>query len=187
MLFYGYFFNMRKIIQKFFRTIVLIIFFSVINTNCLQAQNVSFDKNGKSDKENMEKLNVKIIPIEEMAGLPEIDSLNFKDIFNNSIKDKILSNLKTYKTEIHGVNLELISKWAKTQMKDYKLPNNFIESLSPEKYFEDEKISVLIIKSIQLPSHSPLVKRYLYIIPVFNKKTDSFDKIFITIQGFVEE
>ena len=101
----------------------------------------------------------------------------------------MLTRLNNYKKEIQNINLEELSKWSKEQMKGYRLPDNFMDTLVIEKASEAKNITAMEIKVTDLPSHSPLVKRALYIIPVFGNTENDKDvkKIFITIRGHVEE
>ncbi|GIW22975.1 MAG: hypothetical protein KatS3mg068_1982 [Candidatus Sericytochromatia bacterium] len=127
--------------------------------------------------------NVEIVKVKEMESIKELEGISFvKSSDTNSLD---LKYLKNFKNIIRNINLQEISKWAINEMKNYKLPENFIDNISLEGFYKKEKDITYFFKSIELPTHSPLVKRFLYI--GFNYKDSKLKKIIITIQGYAEE
>lgn len=169
--------------------IKLTIFISLFLFSCNNtkvSENIIDSNQVKNLNENNMYNNVEktiIITIPEMSSNQELDSFKFSDAISVSLSDL---KLATYKKQIQDINLADISKWAKEQMQGYKLPDNFIENLQIEKSYITKDLTAIKIKSVELPSHSPLVKRFLYLIPVYDSNHIT-NKIYVTIQGYVEE
>jgi len=149
----------------------------------------------KAKKETTEKITmiqnkqngIEIIPIAEMK---EVDELkNFIKIEKTDVKIKslVFAELEKYKSDIEKIDLVQISKWAKKEMDNYKLDKNFYKNLEVRDFYKFDKKYALNIKSISLPVHNPLVKRFLYIIPIYDFEKKKIDKIYVTIRGYVEE
>jgi len=85
-----------------------------------------------------------------------------------------------------------ISRWAKTQMASYTLPENFGKGAKfSQVSFSKDKRKILFSQDIQdgipLPSHSPIVFRRLLFGAVFDLETRKIERVLITIRGWVEE
>ncbi len=165
---------------------ILVIFISSLISGCYTNKVTidNFDMTNPNKIVKSQNSKIDIISIPELETNQEIESFNFDNSNYNLINTNY--NLNDYKTQIQNINLSELSKWAKDQMKDYKLPDNFLDNFLIEKYFQTKDLTALKIKSISLPSHSPLVKRFLYLIPIYdNKKV--LKKLYVTIKGYVEE
>jgi hypothetical protein len=137
-----------------------------------------------SDNKINEKM---IISVPELAPSAEIETFKFTSETNPPKKADLLKKLTDFALPIQKIDLVSLSTYAKEQMKGYKLPDNFLENARVEQVFENKEITVLKLKTADLPSHSPLVKRFLYLIPVYDSLTGEIRKIFITIEGYAEE
>lgn len=151
---------------------------SAYKTDIIENQLLSYNN------ENILEKKVEIIPIPEMENIPEIDDLKFNSFLPINSKN-INMELDKYQADISKLDLVLLSKWAKEEMKNYKMNLDLIKNYSIEKFYNEDSKDIFKIKLSDLPSHSPLVKRSLYIYPIYlNQK---LQKIYITIQGIVEE
>lgn len=127
---------------------------------------------------------VQIISIPEMEDITEIDESKFQEVLPLNAKTLNLE-IEKYQDDINKVDLEAISKWAKNEMKSYKLNIEVYKNYVIDKFYEESDKRVFKIKLSDLPSHSPLVKRTLYSYPIYTN--NKLQKIYITIQGIVEE
>lgn len=127
---------------------------------------------------------VQIVKINEMETIKDIENIKFTQ--RSNIDNLDINYLKSFKNLIKEIKLYEISKWAKKEMKDYKIPDNFIDNLNLEGFYKKNNEDITyFFRSIELPSHTPLVKRFLYI--GYNFKKNKLEKIIITIQGYAEE
>lgn len=172
--------------MKFF-----LLFFLVFSCTNLKNDNKDINSsikntiNSKVNNEMKPIINNKIIPLEEMSSNNEIEKLTFvEEKLTNEVELK--NTLLTFKNEIKTINLEKISKWAKKEITNYILPDDFFNRTFIKKIANDKENLVILYQSEQLPSHSPLVKRFLYLYAFYNSKRE-IDKIYVTIQGYVEE
>jgi hypothetical protein len=127
---------------------------------------------------------VQVIPIAEMESLPEIEESKFESLLPLNAKNLNLE-IEKYQDDINKVDLEAISKWAKTEMRNFKITTEVYKNYVIDKVYEENGKKVFKIKLSDLPSHSPLVKRSLYAYPIYID--NKLEKIYITIQGIVEE
>jgi len=144
----------------------------------------------KAKKETVQKMamsEIEIIPISEMNGIDELKNFKQVDKIDTKIKLSIFEEIKKYKNNIAKIDLVQISEWAKKEMKGYKLPENFYKTLEVKNSYRLDGKYALNIKSVSLPVHNPLVKRFLYIIPIYDFEKNKIEKIYITIKGYVEE
>ncbi|MFN8576657.1 MAG: hypothetical protein U0354_07355 [Candidatus Sericytochromatia bacterium] len=129
--------------------------------------------------------NVEIIPIMEMEDIPELNIFKTnKDI--SILKEDMITSLNEYKAKILSTDFIKLSKWAKAQMVNYKLKEDIFNKLTVEQVYSFNTSKLIKIKIDNLPSHSPLVIRELYIYNLFDEQ-NKLKKIYITIQGHVEE
>lgn len=142
-------------------------------------------KKERNDSITINNKQSKISLIKEMESTKEIETFKFKKITNENIT-VFFQELKTNESEIRKIDLQEISKWAKEKMNAYELPTNFFEETKAEEIYQNSDKTVIVYKSILLPSHSPLVKRFLYFITVYNSE-NKIEKIYVTIQGYAEE
>lgn len=176
---------MKKVTLKVYSMLALVFIIQACSniTKEVKDNNIPYQKLDETVIKPVEK--VKLIPIAEMDSTTELESYKFTKEVSIASKD-LLVNLNDYQNDINAVDLASISKWAKEQMKGYKLPENFLTTLVIEGDYATKDFTALKIKVTQLPSHSPIVKRFLYLIPVYNSQKQ-IQKIFITIQGYAEE
>lgn len=136
----------------------------------------AFTMNNKHD-------NIQVIEVKEMETIKELENIKF---ISSSNTDKLdINYLKSFKNIIKNTNLYQISKWALKEMENYKIPDNFIDTLNFEGFYKNNEYTTYMFRSIELPTHTPLVKRFLYI--GYNYKNNQLQKIIITIQGYAEE
>ena len=130
-----------------------------------------------------QKLN--LIPISEMEDIPGFNLFMPNDPGTLS-KEKIKADISIYREQIKTTNLVAISKWAIKEMNNYKLSDSAFDNFSIEKFYTLNSESIVKIKLDSLPSHSPLVKRFLYLFNNYDSKNNLKD-FYITIQGYAEE
>lgn len=142
-------------------------------------------KKEKNDSTSINNNMNKISLVKEMESTKEIETFKFKKISNENII-VFFKELKKYENEIRKVDLKKLSKWAKENMTTYQLPDNFFDETKATDIYQTKEKTVIVYKSILLPTHSSLVKRFLYFITVYNSE-NKIEKIYVTIQGYAEE
>lgn len=158
------------------KIILTLCFFIFVSCSGMKKENTDY-----SNMNNDSKINL----VKEMDTNKEIESFAFKKITNEQT-NIFFEEFKNYESAIKKVNLLDVSKWAQDKMINYKLPDNFIDETSAKEIYQTADKTVIVYKSILLPTHSPLVKRFLYFITVYNAE-NKIKKIYITIQGYAEE
>ncbi len=151
-----------------------------------QASNNNLNKNNNTQSSNnITKNQIKVLPINEMDTIPNFETFVINEI-NTLSKEKVNLDILNCKDQIININLSEISKWAKNEMVNYKIQNSYIENITIEKNYLSLSENMVKIKIADLPSHSPLVKRFLYLFNVYDKN-NNIKVIYLTIQGYAEE
>jgi len=165
-----------------FQSKILFIILSVFLLSCSNTIKNEMNKDKKNNSDIYDK-KINIIPLDEMESNIEIESRKFQKLDSTELSFESLEN---FKEKIKAIDLQKISKWAKKEMTGYILEDSFIEKTKIDSISKENESTAIIYKSISLPSHSPLVKRFLYLFVFYNSKRE-IEKIYVTIQGHVEE
>jgi hypothetical protein len=133
--------------------------------------------------------------VSEMAPLPEMDgpenvprSTNAE---NARLNDDVRRATAAWKEQIPEVKRQLtpervrsLSRWAKTQMDDYRtVPDPDKLVLQPRGVGPDRQRLLLEGTLDTLPTHSPLVTRWLKVYVTYDRSSKSISRIVITIRG----
>lgn len=132
-----------------------------------------------------EKVEIKVSPVLEMEDIPDLNTFTLVES-EILAKQSIITDLNRHRDKIEALNFVEISKWAKKEMEVYKLKDTFSENISIEQNYNNSTGKLVKVKIDQLPSHSPLVKRFLYAYNLYDDR-NNLKNIYITIQGYVEE
>lgn len=131
------------------------------------------------------KAEIEIKSVLEMEDIPNLNT--FTQVESEILsKQVIIDELNNYKAKIVALDFVEISKWAKKEMEGYKLKDTFSENISIEQNYTNSTNKLIKVKIDDLPSHSPLVKRFLYAYNLYDND-NNLKNIYITIQGYVEE
>lgn len=130
-------------------------------------------------------LEVEVTTIPEMGEIPNFSMFSKLEAYTIS-KEIIKTDIDKYRQKIKDINLVELSKWAKPQMSGYKIQDNAFETFSIENSYTNKSDSMYKIKLDSLPSHSPLVKRDLYMFNIYDQN-NKLKAVYITIQGHLEE
>ncbi len=174
-------------IREHFKNIGLTVLLIANVFSCACASVKTMDNSSAPQTKSATKQENIIVSIPEMTSTAEIEAFKFTKESNPPRKDLLLKKLENYIAPLQKVDLVNLSNWAKTQMQDYKLPADFLTGTQVEQIYEAKDITVLKLKVADLPSHTPIVKRFLYLLPVYDSSTTEIKKIFITIEGHAEE
>lgn len=137
-------------------------------------------------KSNIQQTNnVEIIPLIEMGDIPEF-SMFIPDTIFQANKENIRISFDIEREKIKSINFVEISKWAKSEMNNYKLKDESFNNFSIENTYSNKSNKLVKIKLDSLPSHSPLVIRNLYTYNLYDNN-DILKKIYVIIEGHVEE
>jgi hypothetical protein len=174
------------------RIITGILILSVIISG--YGKDSSYIKNKIPDRQSDYLVGLSFIP--EMDFIPEIDSWSYCDTAKNKYTKDIKKAKADWKEKhdwIKGhINIKLVkslSRWAKKEMKKYNkvpaLPKDI--KLKPIRYSEVGNKIVFESTLDTLPTHSSIVTRWLKIIILYDRITESITKVTITIRGEILE
>lgn len=131
------------------------------------------------------KAEIEIKSVLEMEDIPNLNT--FTQVESEILSKQVITDdLNNYKAKIAALDFVEISKWAKKEMEGYKLKDKFSENISIEQNYTNSTNKLIKVKIDDLPSHSPLVKRFLYAYNLYDDK-NNLKSIYITIQGYAEE
>ncbi len=81
-----------------------------------------------------------------------------------------------------------LSKYSQPQMKGYqKVPSFAKVTLHPRAQHRDGAFVVFAGQVDTLPTHSPIVKRWLKVYVLYNAATEAVERVTVTVRGQVEE
>jgi len=130
--------------------------------------------------------------VPEMEGVPE---LNWPRADAQDFAEDRRQMLKAWKEISAAVQQELtaaevirLSKWAKPQMQGYGGPPSLEHpDFQPQTVSVAEKQLVFEATLQVLPTHSPIVTRWLKLLVIYDQRRGAISQVVITIRGEVQE
>ena len=178
-------FTMKKTVTGLFIILLLSIGFG---------KDTADSKNKIPDRQSDFIVGVGFIP--EMDYIPEIDSWKFIDTTKNTYAEDIKKAQLDWKEKknwlqgkISATLVRSLSRWAKKEMKKYKKVPALPVDITLKPVRRDEQNTKVVFESTldTLPTHSSLVTRWLKVIILYDRLTDTIIKVTFTIRGEILE
>lgn len=101
---------------------------------------------------------------------------------------RVISELRPLEDELIALDLSNLSRWSVKETKGYRLPEGFVADLVVDGSGMDRLGNLLVdFRGPRLPSNYSIVFRFLHLFVTVDPKTESVQKVEVTIHVYREE